>query len=232
MQYAKSTILNIPTLGYIIPIMGFTNNNSTGTQAARSMVGVADVLFTKVQQRVLGLLFGSPDRSFYANEIINLAQSGTGAVQRELGRLQASGLVTVEKIGRQKHYRANRSSPVFEELRGLILKTVGLADVIGEAMEPLKEQISAAFVYGSVAKGSDTTGSDIDLMVISDSLTYADIFGALEPASERLGRPVNPTVYSGEELLKRVRGENSFLTRVLAGDKIWIIGSDNEIEAG
>jgi len=97
----------------------------------------ADVLFTKVQQRVLGILFGNPDRSFYANEVIMLAQSGTGAVQRELARLEAAALVTSQKIGRQKHYPANRASPVFEELHGLILKTVGLVDVLRLALEVL-----------------------------------------------------------------------------------------------
>ena len=195
-------------------------------------MGVADVLFTKVQQRVLGVLYGNPQRSFYANEIINLARSGTGAVQRELGRLQASGLVSVEQIGRQKHYQANRSSPVFQELRGLVLKTVGLAEVVRAALEPLQERIVAAFVFGSVAKGADSAGSDIDLMVISDTLTYADIFGALEPATEQLGRPANPTVYSRQEFSRRIREENAFVTRVLSGEKVWIIGSDNDIESG
>lgn len=195
-------------------------------------VSVADALFTKVQQRVLGVLFGNPDRSFYANEVIALAESGTGAVQRELARLQASGLVTVQQIGRQKHYQANPAAPVFEELRGLVLKTVGLADVLRGALEPLDDRIFAAFVYGSVAKGSDSAVSDIDLMVISDDLNYADIFGALESAAERLGRAVNPTVYSRVELDKRIRERNSFLCRVLAQEKIWVIGSDDDIESG
>ncbi len=212
--------------------MGTDAQISVPSPLGQPSTGVADVLFTKVQQRVLGVLFGNPDRSFYANEIINLAKTGTGAVQRELARLQASGLVTAEQIGRQKHYQANRSSPVFEELRGLVLKTVGLADVVRVAIKPLEEQVFAAFVYGSVAKGSDTTGSDIDLMVISDSLTYAEIFGALESAIEQLGRPVNPTVYSRNEISKRIHEKNSFVTRVLAGRKIWIIGSDDDIESG
>lgn len=220
-------------MGFIIPEMGIDARISVSLPLGQSpAMGVADVLFTKVQQRVLGVLFGNPQRSFYANEIINLAQSGTGAVQRELVRLQAAGLVTVEQIGRQKHYQANRSSPVFEELRGLVLKTVGLADVVRAALEPLQERIAAAFVYGSVAKSADTAGSDIDLMVISDTLTYADVFGAVEPATEQLGRPVNPTVYSRQEFSKRIREENAFVTRVLSGEKIWIIGSDNDIESG
>lgn len=194
-------------------------------------VDLADALFTKVQQRVLGLLFGNPERSFYANEIIALAQSGTGAVQRELARLQSSGLVTVQQIGRQKHYQANRASPVFEELRGLVLKTVGLVDVLRAALAPLRDRIKAAFVFGSVAKGHDSAASDIDLMVVSDTLSYADLFAALEPAVESLGRPVNPTVYSRAELKRRFDDENAFVGRVLAQNKIWVIGSADDIES-
>ncbi len=195
-------------------------------------VDLADALFTKVQQRVLGLLFGNPERSFYANEIIALAQSGTGAVQRELARLQSSGLVTVQQIGRQKHYQANRASPVFEELRGLVLKTVGLADVLRAALAPLRDRIMVAFVFGSVAKGRDSAASDIDLMVVSDALSYADLFAALEPAVESLGRPVNPTVYTRAELKRRIDEDNAFIGRVLAQNKIWVIGSADDIESG
>lgn len=195
-------------------------------------VDLADALFTKVQQRVLGLLFGNPERSFYANEIIALAQTGTGAVQRELARLQSAGLVTVQQIGRQKHYQANRASPVFEELRGLVLKTVGLADVLRAALAPLRDRITTAFVFGSVAKGQDSAASDIDLMVVSDALSYADLFAALEPAVESLGRPVNPTVYTRAELKRRIDEDNAFIDRVLAQNKIWVIGSIDDIEPG
>lgn len=194
--------------------------------------GLADALFTKVQQRVLGVLFGNPDRSFYANEVIALAGVGTGAVQRELARLQAAGLVTAEQIGRQKHYQANPASPVFEELRGLIRKTVGLADELRVVLDPFRGQIVAAFVYGSVAKGSDSADSDIDLMVISDELTYADLFAMLEPAAKKLGRPVNPTVYSLKELQRRKHEGNAFVCRLLAQDKIWVIGGENDIQSG
>ena len=104
--------------------------------------GIADALFTKVRQRVLAVLFGNPGRSFYANEVIALAGSGTGAVQRELARLEAAGLVTVTRVGKQKHYQANATAPVFEELRGLVLKTSGLVDVLRDALAPLAAQIT------------------------------------------------------------------------------------------
>ena len=104
---------------------------------------LANALFPKVRQRVLGVLFGTPDRSFYANEVIALAQSGTGAVQRELAGLSEAGLLTVRKQGNQKHYQANASAPVFVELRSLVLKTMGLADVLRAALAPLAAQIPA-----------------------------------------------------------------------------------------
>jgi len=192
---------------------------------------VADALFAKVQQRVLGVLFGNPRRSFYANEVIGLARSGTGAVQRELKRLEASQLVTVTRLGKQKHYQANAASPVFEELRVLVLKTSGLADVLRAALAPVEGDIRAAFVYGSIAKGQDTAASDIDLMVISDHLTYADVFGALEEASRRLGRKISPTLYPPKELARRRRQDNAFVTRVLAQPKLWLIGSEHDLAA-
>jgi predicted nucleotidyltransferase len=192
---------------------------------------VTDALFAKVQQRVLGVLFGNPRRSFYANEVIGLARSGTGAVQRELTRLEGAGLVTVTRVGKQKHYQANTASPVFEELRVLVLKTSGLADVLREALVPLARNVRAAFVYGSIAKGEDTAASDIDLMVISDRLTYADLFEALEEASTRLGRKVSPTIYSSKELSKRVKQDNAFVTRVLAQPKVWLIGNESDLAA-
>lgn len=192
--------------------------------AAAEPVGLADALFTKVQQRVLGLLFGNPGRSFYANELIELAGSGTGAVQRELARLESSGLATVTRVGNQKHYQANPGSPVYAELRGLVLKTSGLVDVLRAALQPLKSGIENAFVYGSVAKQQDTADSDIDLMVVSDTLSYAELFGALEDAAAQLGRTVNPTVYSRRELDKRLRSDNAFIKRVWSQPRLPVIG--------
>lgn len=194
-----------------------------------SRISVADALFTKGQQRVLGVLFGDPSRSFYASEIITLVGSGTGAVQRELQRLASAGLVTVRRIGKQKHYQANPSAPVFQELRTLVLKTSGLADVLLGALEPLARKIRAAFVFGSIAKDQDTARSDVDLMVVSDRITYADLFIALEDASKRLGRHVNPTVYTPAEITRKARQGTAFVERVLAQPKIWLIGTEDDL---
>ena len=200
----------------------------TGKPSSR---GVADALFTKVQQRVLGLLFGNPGRSFYANEIIALAGSGTGAVQRELARLAEAGLLTVTRVGNQKHYQANATAPVFGELQGIVMKTSGLVDILRSALEDLAQDIDAAFVFGSVAKGQDAAASDIDLLVVTDRLTYADLFAALEEAGSKLGRPVNPTVYTRKEMSKRLRQGNAFVKRVLAQPKFWVIGGDDDLPA-
>jgi predicted nucleotidyltransferase len=184
-----------------------------------------------VRQRVLAVLFGTPDRSFYANEVIALAQSGTGAVQRELAGLSQTGLLTISKQGNQKHYQANANAPVFAELRGLVLKTMGLADVLRAALVPLAVQLDAAFVYGSVAKLQDTAHSDVDVMIISSSLGYGEVFGALESAALALGRKVNPTLYAPDDFAKRVRKDSAFVTRVLKQPKIWLIGNEKQLHA-
>jgi predicted nucleotidyltransferase len=191
--------------------------------------GLVDALFSGTRQRLLGLLFGQPSRSFYATELIDLAKSGSGAVQRELANLAQSGLVTARSVGNQKHYQANAASPIFHELCGIVRKTVGLADPLRQALDPLAHQIIAAFVYGSVAKGSDTASSDIDLMLLSDELTYGEVFSALETAGNALGRPINPTILTRQEFGKRLAAQESFLTRVLQQPKTWIIGGEDAL---
>lgn len=193
---------------------------------------ISDVLFSGVQQRVLGLLFGQPDRSFYGNEIAKLQMTGRGALQRELERMTVSGLITLTVIGRQKHYQANRNSPIFQELRGIILKTFGLADVLRLALSEYDKNIKYAFIYGSVAKGSDTATSDIDVFVIAEGLSYSHLFEALTKAEETLGRKVNPTLYSPKEFIEKVQGDNHFVTRVLNQQKIVLLGNDNVILSG
>ena len=211
-------------MGIIHPNMGILTSPTESS-------ALADALFPKVRQRVLAVLFGTPDRSYYANEVIALAQSGTGAVQRELADLSAAGLLTVSKQGNQKHYQANASAPVFAELRSLVLKTMGLADVLRTALAPLAVQIDAAFIYGSVARQQDTAHSDVDLMVVSPMLGYGEVFGALEGATASLGRKINPTLYTPADWAKRVQNDNAFVTRVWQQPKIWLIGSEETLHA-
>lgn len=190
---------------------------------------LSDALFSKVQRCVLGLLYGNPDRSFYANELFRLAGSGTGAVVRELAKLADSGLVTVSKIGNQKHYQANRAAPIFEELRGIVLKTFGVADVLRQGLLPISSKATVAFVFGSVAKGTDTAKSDIDVMVIGKDLAYPEVYSALMPVEAQLARKINPSIYSYEDVRLKLKKGNAFLTRILAQPKIFLIGSERDL---
>lgn len=199
-----------------------------GTAAAPG-TRLADALFSPVQQRVLALLFGHPERSFRSSELISLADSGTGAVHRQLVRLAESGLVTVTRAGNQKHYQANPDSPVFSELHGLVIKTIGLAGPLEEALAPFRERIQAAFVYGSIAKGSDTARSDIDLLVISDEVAYSDLYSALQEAEATLGRPVHVNLTTLEEWRRKLAAGNPFVTKVQAQPKIFLIGSADDL---
>jgi predicted nucleotidyltransferase len=193
-------------------------------------VSISNALFSKVQQRVLALIFGHPERSFYTSEIVRRIRSGTGAVERELSRLQSSGLVSVERIGNQKHFRANRESPVFRELQSLVLKTVGLTEPLRKALEPYTNKIKAAFVYGSVAKGADTAQSDIDLMVIGDELSYSDLYTALRNAESLLQRKVSPLFLSVKDWKRKTSQKDSFANKVKAQPKLFIVGSEKDIE--
>ncbi|MGH9324104.1 MAG: nucleotidyltransferase domain-containing protein [Vicinamibacteria bacterium] len=184
---------------------------------------------TRTQQRVLGVLFGQPERSFYASELIRTAGTGYGAAQPELARLEESGLIRAQRVAEQKHYQATAASALFAELRNIVLKSVGLAEPLRDALKPLSTAIRAAFVYGSVATAADRSGSDVDLLVISESVTYADIFRALERVAKTVGRQVNPTVYNLAEFSKRIREENAFVTRVLEQPKVWTIGSEHDL---
>lgn len=219
--------LNIPILGIKMPNMG--TRTKARVPAAPTRTSLADALFSTIQQRVLAYLFGQPERSFFATELIRLAGGGSGAVQRELARLADSGLVTVSRLGTQKHYQANPKSPIFSELCAIAQKTVGLAEPLREALAPLARRIAAAFVFGSVAKRSDTAASDIDVLVLSDSVEYADVFEALQSAEEKLGRTVNPTVYARANWRRKRKDGNAFVVKVAAQPKVFLIGTEEDL---
>ena len=200
----------------------------TVAERTNQRTSLADALFTTTQQRVLSLLFGQPSRSFFASELIRLTGSGSGAVQRELQRLVSSGLVTVTRVGKQKHHQANPDSPVFEELRSLVLKTVALIEPIRQALEPLVDGIELALVYGSVVKGTDTAESDIDLLIVSDQLMLEDIFSALASVETKLHRKLAPTLYTTREFREREAAESAFVTRVLADEHLVLIDTEDE----
>jgi predicted nucleotidyltransferase len=161
---------------------------------------------------------------FAITDLIARAGTGSGISQRILARLVAAELVTASYLGRRRMYRANRASPVFPELHGLFVKTVGLVEPIREALRPIADRIDLALIFGSIAKGTDHAGSDVDLLVVTDELHLDQIYAALEPAEATIGRKVSPTVYNSKEYADRVRKKNPFLAKVLAGDYLELIG--------
>lgn len=195
-----------------------------GIETNPGRLSLADALFSSTQQRVLGLLFGQPERSFFGAEVIGLLGMGSGGVQRELKKLADSGLVRVFRVGNQKHYQANPESPIYAELVALIRKTVGLVEPLRGALAASPEAIDLALVYGSVAKGGATAASDIDLLLVSDTLTLKSAYGMLADVESALGRPINPTLYTNAEFEKRLRDGNPFLHKVLSGEAILLQG--------
>ncbi len=211
-----------PSQGQIEPILGMIDPNmGTKSSAATS---IADALFTKSQQRVLATLFGQPERSFFANEIVRLATSGSGAVQRELQALESSGLVTSHRQGNQKHYQANPAAPIFDELCQLVAKTFGVADWLRRALNPLAPEITYACIYGSVAKGGMHATSDIDVLIVADDLPLETVYEALAPVELQLSRKINPTLFKQSEFLRRRKSGQSFVANVLAGARIPLLG--------
>ena len=219
-QENADSYLTIPYLGTIIPNMGTIDKKT---------FGLGEALFSKTQRQVLGLLFGNPNRSFYANEIVRYAGIGIGTVQRELEKLSGAGILTITKIGNQKHYQANRGSPIFEELYNIVVKTFGVSDVLRRALEVFVEDIRFAFIYGSVAKGTDHAGSDIDVMLVSQKLTYPDVMSVISHVESKLGRVVNPTLYKPSEFRKRIVTDSGFVRKVMEQPKIFLIGTEDDI---
>lgn len=189
--------------------------------------GLASALFTPVQARVLGLLFGQPGRRFQSVEVIRLADSGTGAVYRQLQRLAEADLVVVARQGNHKYYQANQESPIFAELRDLVLKTVAVAEPLRHALEPLADRIDCAFFFGSGAKGSGQGGSDLELFVISDEVGYAELYEALPAAEPELARTINPTVYTRAEWKRWRSRKDAFAARIGDRPRIFVVGNDD-----
>lgn len=193
------------------------------------MVRLADALFTATQQKVLALLYGRPDRSFFTREILRATGMGVATIKRELDRMLAAGILRMRKLGNQHHYQANPECPIYDELLGIVRKTFGVADVLYDCLAPILNEISFAFVYGSVAKREDTSDSDIDVLVVTDRLAYAEVMNHLLQAEEQLGRAVNPTIYDTAQFRQKLAQKTSFLSRVKDQPKIWIKGTDDEL---
>lgn len=203
---------DVPKRGTIIPNMGIQRT-----------VSPISVLFSEVQGRVLALLFGHPERRYQGAEIIRAVAGGTGATHRVLQGLAEAGLVTVTPVGNQRHYQANAASPVFDELRRLMLKSVALAEPLADALRPFADQIDEAFVYGSVASGSATAESDVDLLVISDSLEYATLYDALAPTEATIGRKIEPVLVTRANWTRKLKKDGGFARRVMDRARIPVL---------
>jgi predicted nucleotidyltransferase len=218
---AKWPGLQLPNLGIIMPKMG---------RKPKFHAGLASALFSRVQLRVLSLLVGQTDRQFHASEIIRLAGSGSGAVQRELEKLTGAGIVAVTNSGNRKLYRANRESPIFDELHGIIVKTVGLVEPLRQALKPYQSEIDAAFVYGSIAKGKDTARSDIDLLIIGKGIAYSEIYSTLQKAEKTLHRQVNQNLMTKTEWIRKLADKNAFVSKIAQQPKLFVFGTENELQ--
>jgi uncharacterized protein len=206
-------------LGTIAPIM----SAPAGTDK------LDGVLFSKSRRALLSLLFSHPDESYYLRQLARLTCVGMGALQRELRTLTEAGIISVRVQGRQSFFQANPQCPVFEELKGLILKTSGAADVLRAALAPMAGAIRVAFMFGSMARGGQARQSDVDIMVVGD-VEFAQVVSALSPAQETLAREINPVVYSLDEFKsKAARGVN-FLKRVMESSKVFVVGDASDLK--
>ena len=201
---------------------------STFVLEMSTTTGLADLLFGRTRGAVLALLYGRADQSFYTREIAREIDASVGAVQRELENLSKVGLILRKSVGSQVHYQANRETPIFPEMRALINKTIGVFGVLSSALRPLSKQIIAAFVYGSVAREQETAQSDVDLMVVGKA-TLDQVLSRVSTTEKAIGRSINPTVYSVAEFKSKLATENHFLTSVLKGQKVFLLGDEDEL---
>jgi len=186
-------------------------------------------LFGKTRRAVLALLYGHPDESFYLRQLARMTGVGMGALQRELKQLSEAGIIVRSDIGRQAFFKANPDCPVFPELRDLIIKTFGVADVLRQALAHWSDKILTAFIFGSMVGGEINQSSDVDVMVIGD-ISFAEVVSALSPVQEILSREINPSVYPPGEVKARLFEKQHFLRSVLDSPKIFIIGNKNELD--
>jgi len=187
-------------------------------------------LFGKTRQAVLALLYGRADSSFYTKQILDSVKIGRGTVQRELKNLTDTGIIIREVQGRQVYYRANDKCPIFNELKSIVRKTFGVADVIRQSLATVADKIQVAFIFGSVAKRTENRFSDIDLLVVGN-ITFGEVVDLLSPAEGTLNRELNPVVYTLSEFNKRLSENHYFISDILSGDKIFVVGDENELQS-
>lgn len=165
-------------------------------------------------------MFGAPDRSFYLNELLRLTQLGSASLQQELARLTKAGIVRSERVGNLRMFRANSDSPVFSELVSLTRKTLGVDDLLRTALQALDGKLMGAWIYGSVAKQTDTADSDVDVLLVGVGLSLAEVLQCLEPVEQQLGRKINPSCYTEQEFERRLADPDSFVSKIWQQPKV------------
>ena len=188
----------------------------------------SSILFPGYRRRVLGMLLLHPEESLHGREIARRAGLPAGTLTRELKRLAGAGLLNCERRGNQLLYSANRQSPIFEELAGILRKTSGLADVVAEALAPLTDHIEVALIFGSVARGTETRASDVDVLIIG-AVDYGSVIDALYPAQQRLAREINPKVFTRREWNAKLKEKSAFVLEILSRERIFLIGGEHEL---
>jgi predicted nucleotidyltransferase len=195
----------------------------------RAVADPAAALFRKTRRQVLGWLFTHTDESFYVRELVRVSGAAVGAVSKELEELAAAGILRRTARGNHVFYQANPTSPIFEELKSIFLKTAGLADELRRALAPLTERIQVALIYGSAARGSLRAPSDVDLLLVGE-VPFGDVVSALATAQSSLGREINPVVYSAKEFRSKLRGRHHFLTTVMREPLQFVVGGPSDLE--
>lgn len=188
-------------------------------------MSIATALFSDSQARLFRWLFGQPERGYHLSELRRLTELASASLQRELNRLVEADLILSERVGNLRRFQANPRSPIYAELVALTRKTLGAAPLLREALQPIAARLDSAFIYGSVAKQTDTAQSDIDLMLVGENLSLSEILGLLLPLEAPLGRKINPTCYTRSEYAKRLAEPDSFVNRVLAQPTLPLIGN-------
>jgi predicted nucleotidyltransferase len=187
-----------------------------------------DALFPKTRQVVLAAVYLDPKREWYLSDLARHLKVQPSSLQRELANLVAAGILRRREDGNRAYYSAETENPIFGDLRGLLLKSAGLKDVLAECLEPFRDRIAVAFVYGSFARGEEQARSDVDLMVIG-RVGLADLAPALKDAEGTLLRPVNPSTYSPEEVAEKLAAGHHFLTTVMSAEKLFVLGAEDDL---
>lgn len=188
---------------------------------------LSNSLFTTTQQKVLAIVYGQPHRSFYTKEIIRISKMGVATIKRELDRMLAAGVLTMEKIGNQHHYQANPDCPIYEEISSIVRKTFGIADVIKSVFIPINDKIKKVFIFGSVASGKESSNSDIDLLVVG-TIGFSELVQLLYPLQETLGREINPKLYTLKDWTALLESDDLFAKEIMTKPQIQVFGEDHE----